>query len=185
MPAIEVIPRILFVDNQVSDFLHYRMVLARKLQEDGFDVHVAVPREPGLEEISRQGIVVHTFYLQRKSTRLLDELRCWVSLLRLYRQLRPTLVHHICLKPALYGGVAARIAGVPAAGTPSLDWDIFSRQHHENAPPAVDRSGRASILLSAPKPSRHIPESVRLRLPDSQGPTSCQATAQCSSRGPA
>ena len=91
------------------------MVLGLKLREAGFDVHVAVPREPGLEEISRQGIAVHIFYLQRKSTRLLDELRCLVSLLRLYRQLRPTLVHHICLKSTLYGGIAARIAGVSAA----------------------------------------------------------------------
>src|SRR5262245_8719445 len=115
MPPIEPIPRILFVDNQVRDLVQYRMALLRKLREAGFDVHVAVPREPGLEEISRQGFAVHIFYLQRKSTRLLDELRCWVSLLRLYRQLRPMLVHHICLKPALYGGIAAWITGVPAA----------------------------------------------------------------------
>ncbi len=109
------VPRLLFVDNQVSDFLQYRMVLARTLREAGFDVHVAVPREPGLEDISRQGFPVHIFYLRRKSARPLDELLCWVSLLRLYRRLRPLLVHHICLKPTLYGGVAARIAGVPAA----------------------------------------------------------------------
>jgi glycosyltransferase involved in cell wall biosynthesis len=112
---IEARPRILFVDNQVGDFLQYRIVLARKLREIGFDVHVAVPREPGLEDISRQAIPVHVFYLRRKSTRPLDELLCLVSLLRLYQRLRPTLVHHVCLKPALYGGIAARIAGVPAA----------------------------------------------------------------------
>jgi glycosyltransferase involved in cell wall biosynthesis len=114
MVPIEKVPRILFVDNQVIDFLRYRMVLAHTLRESGFDVHVAVPREPGLEQISRQGIAAHIFYLRRKSTRPLDELRCCVSLLCLYRRLRPILVHHICLKPVLYGGIAARIAGVPA-----------------------------------------------------------------------
>jgi glycosyltransferase involved in cell wall biosynthesis len=114
MPPIEAVSRILLVDNQVSDFLQYRMVLARTLREAGFDVHVAVPEEPGLEDISRQGISVHVIYLRRMSTRPLDELRCWVSLFRLYRRLQPTLVHHICMKPTLYGGIAARIAGVPA-----------------------------------------------------------------------
>jgi glycosyltransferase involved in cell wall biosynthesis len=114
MPPIDSIPRVLFVDNQVSDFLQYRMVLAQTLREAGFDVHVAVPRESGLEDISRQGVTVHIFFLQRKSTRLFDELRCCISLLRLYRRLRPTVVHHICLKPTLYGGIAARIMGVPA-----------------------------------------------------------------------
>src|SRR5262245_45510204 len=114
MPPIEAVSRVLFVDNQVSDFLRYRIVLARKVREAGFDVHVAVPRESGLEDIRQQGIPIHIFYLQRTSTRLLDELCCWVSLLRLYQQLRPTLVHHLCLKPTLYGGISARIAGVPA-----------------------------------------------------------------------
>jgi glycosyltransferase involved in cell wall biosynthesis len=113
--SIEAVPRLLFVDNQVSDFLQYRIVLARMLLEAGFDVHVAVPREPGLEDISRQGIPVHTIYLRRLSTRPLDELRTLVSMTRLYWRLRPTLVHHLSLKPTLYGGMAARIVGVPTA----------------------------------------------------------------------
>ena len=108
-------PRVLFVDNQISDFLLYRMGLACTLRETGADVHVAVPREPGLEDISCQGIPVHTFYIRRMSTLLVDEVRCGVSLQRLYRRLRPTLVHHLGLKPALYGGIAARVTGVPAA----------------------------------------------------------------------
>jgi glycosyltransferase involved in cell wall biosynthesis len=32
----------------------------------------------------------------------------------LYRRLRPDLVHHVTIKPVLYGGVAARLAKVPA-----------------------------------------------------------------------
>ena len=114
MPRVGAATRVLFVDNQAVDFLRYRMVLARKLRETGFDVHVAVPQEPGLEDILSQGIPAHVFYIRRKSTRLLDELRCLISLFRLYRQLRPTLVHHLCLKPTLYGGISARVSGVPA-----------------------------------------------------------------------
>jgi glycosyltransferase involved in cell wall biosynthesis len=115
MLPIEAAARILFVDSEVGEFLQYRMALARKLREAGFDVHVAVSGKHGVEDILRQGIAVHSFYLRRKSTWPFDELRCWVSLLRLYRRLRPLLVHHVCLKPTLYGGIAARLAGVPAA----------------------------------------------------------------------
>jgi glycosyltransferase involved in cell wall biosynthesis len=115
MPPIQGVPRVLFVDNQVSDFVRYRMVMASKLRDAGFDVHVAVPREPGVEDILGHGIPVHIFYLRRNSTWLLDELRSWFSLLRLYRKLRPTLVHHLSLKPTLYGGISARICAVPAA----------------------------------------------------------------------
>lgn len=114
MRSNEGVPRFLFVDTQVDDFLKYRMGLVRKVQEAGFEVHVALPREPGLEDISRQGVVVHTIFMRRLSMRPFDELRCFISLLRLYRGLRPTLVHHMCLKSVLYGGIAARVAGVPA-----------------------------------------------------------------------
>jgi glycosyltransferase involved in cell wall biosynthesis len=105
---------VLFVDNQVNDFLKDRIIFARTIQKAGFEVHVAVPLESGWEDISRQGICVHTIQLRRKSTRLIDELRCYLSLLILYERLRPILVHHLSLKPTLYGGIAARATGIPA-----------------------------------------------------------------------
>lgn len=89
------------------------MELARKVREAGYDVHVALPRESGLDEISSQGIVVHIIHLQRVSTGLVDQMRCWVNLLQLYRRLRPAVVHHMCIQPVLYGGIAARVVGVP------------------------------------------------------------------------
>lgn len=107
--------RLLFVDNQVEDFVRYRMALARALRDAGFEVHVALPLEPGLSDIAREGMIVHVIHLRRLSTRPLDELRCLLSLTRLYRRVRPTVVHHICLKPTLYGGFATRVVGVPAA----------------------------------------------------------------------
>jgi glycosyltransferase involved in cell wall biosynthesis len=113
-PLSEANTRVLFVDNQVHDFLRYRIPLVRKLWDAGFDVHVALPLEPGLEDIREHGIPVHIIYLQRKSTQFLDELRCLLSVRRLYQQLQPRLVHHICLKPTLYGGISARLASVPA-----------------------------------------------------------------------
>jgi glycosyltransferase involved in cell wall biosynthesis len=114
MIPIEAKPRLLFVENQVSDFLKDRIGLVRIVQEAGYEVHVAVPQELGLTDISRESIVVHNIYLQRTSTWPLDELRCLISLYQLYRRVRPTLVHHIGLKLTLYGGIAARCAGVLA-----------------------------------------------------------------------
>jgi glycosyltransferase involved in cell wall biosynthesis len=104
----------LFVGNQVEDFARYRSALAVALRELGFDVHVALPREGGLEEIRREGFTVHTVKMDRMSISLLTELRCCLSLIRVYRRVKPTIVHHLQLKPALYGGIAARVTGVPA-----------------------------------------------------------------------
>jgi glycosyltransferase involved in cell wall biosynthesis len=117
IPASAPVPRLLLVDHHAREFLQHRLSVARALLDAGFDVHVAVPRERGLDDVSRQGIPVYGFYLRRKSVRPWDEVRCLFSLLRLYLRLRPALVHHCGLKPTLYGGIAARFVGVPAAAS--------------------------------------------------------------------
>jgi hypothetical protein len=111
---VEAAPRLLFVDNHLEDFLRNRIELAHRMKRAGFEVHAAVPNTLGVGKIAREGICVHTFYLQRTSDQLFDELRCLASLFALYKRVAPTLVHHISLKPILYGGIAARLAGVPA-----------------------------------------------------------------------
>ena len=85
------------------------------MSQAGFDVHVAVPREPARGEGTCEQFPVHHFFLRQKSTNPYDEFRCLLTLFRLYQQLQPTLVHHIGLKPSLYGGLAAKMASIPAA----------------------------------------------------------------------
>jgi glycosyltransferase involved in cell wall biosynthesis len=55
-----------------------------------------------------------TLYLpiDRDGTNPVQELRCFFSTLRLFRQIRPDLLHLVTIKPYLYGGVAARLARV-------------------------------------------------------------------------
>lgn len=43
-----------------------------------------------------------------------SEIRALVGLWRLFRDVRPDVVHHVTLKPVLYGTVIARFVGVPA-----------------------------------------------------------------------
>src|SRR5262245_208704 len=106
-------PRLLIVSNQVEDFVDYRLALAFALRQEGFDVHVALPREPGVEAISRRGLPVHVFHLRRLSVNPWSELRSLVSIVLLFRRLRPDLVLLLCLKPVLYGGIAARLTNGP------------------------------------------------------------------------
>jgi glycosyltransferase involved in cell wall biosynthesis len=84
------------------------------LRAAGFVVHVALPHHADLDDIATLGFPVHSIFLRRTSTRHRDELACLASFCDLYRRLRPTVVHHICLKPVLYGGIAARLTHVPA-----------------------------------------------------------------------
>ena len=61
--------------------------------------------------IEAAGIRVVPFSLSRRVGNPLAEV---LALVRLYRQEKPDLVHHVAIKPVLYGAAAAHIAGVPA-----------------------------------------------------------------------
>jgi glycosyltransferase involved in cell wall biosynthesis len=64
--------------------------------------------------IRAAGIEVFPVNFNRRRTNPFPEMLFTLELARLFRRLKPDLVHHIALKPILIGGIAARIAKVPA-----------------------------------------------------------------------
>jgi len=107
--------RILMVVNIEWYFRSHRLGLAKALAANGFDVTVAASVERGeADAILREGIRFLPLRLRRRSTNPLRELMTIAELVRLYRRERPDLVHHVTVKPILYGSLAARFAGTPA-----------------------------------------------------------------------
>lgn len=108
-------PRLLFVVNVAWFFLSHRLALARAASRLGYDVHLAAdfdhPRE--LARLAEEGISFHRIRLQRGGLNPLTDLVLLFSLGRLYRRLAPDIVHHVTVKPVLYGGAVARWLGVP------------------------------------------------------------------------
>ncbi len=105
--------RLLFVAAEAAFFVTHRLPLALAARERGYEVHVATPPGRLGEKIVEHGFPWHPIVVQRR-TNVIRELRAIPNLYRLYRRLRPDLVHHVAIKPVLYGTVAARLARVPA-----------------------------------------------------------------------
>lgn len=114
-------PRLLFVVNEAFFFLSHRLPIAEAAQRLGWDVHVAAPADHvwapedfSVAELVKRGFTFHAIPLSRRGINPWRDLRTLIALVRLYRALRPDLVHHLTVKPNLYGGIAARMTGVPA-----------------------------------------------------------------------
>jgi glycosyltransferase involved in cell wall biosynthesis len=106
--------RVLFVDNDVNSFYAYRIDLALAVRDAGFEVHVAAPEGKSAEILRSEGLRYHPIPMTRSGLAPWKEFSTISSLFRLYRRVRPDLVHHLRLKPVLYGGLAAYAARVPA-----------------------------------------------------------------------
>ncbi len=78
----------------------------------GWRVVLVARESAAAREIEASGIEFYPADLDRRRLNPLKELAFSWHLARLYRRLKPDLVHHIALKPIIFGGLAARLAGV-------------------------------------------------------------------------
>lgn len=106
--------RVLFLGNDTTYFLTHRLPLAKSALAAGYEVHVATPPADGIEIIRSHGLTYHPLQMSRWGGRPLQELRSLLSIYRLFRNLKPDLVHKVTIKPVIYGGLMARLTGVPA-----------------------------------------------------------------------
>lgn len=113
-PAPSVKPLLLYVVTEDWYFLSHRLPMARAARDAGFRVAVATRVGDGGAAIAAEGFELIPLGMTRRSRGLGAEMAAIAELLRLYRRLRPAVVHHIALKAAVYGSLAARLAGVPA-----------------------------------------------------------------------
>lgn len=92
----------------------HRLALARALAAAGVDLHVAIPFEPGDPRLNSAEFQLHRVRLDRGSSNPLREAATIRSMRELSRRLKPTLAHHVTIKPVLYGSLVARSIGTPA-----------------------------------------------------------------------
>lgn len=95
-------------------FLSHRLPIALKALNQGYEVHVATGITDRLDDLSLHGFFVHPLSIGRSSTGLIKETMTFIKILRLFKKIRPDVVHLVTIKPVLFGGIAARLAGVPA-----------------------------------------------------------------------
>lgn len=95
-------------------FCSHRLHLAVAAKEAGYDVYVITRVNLHGEEIEAAGLNLVPVTLSRRSKNPIVEAMFVTRLTRIYKQIRPDIVHHVGMKPVIYGSIAARLAGISA-----------------------------------------------------------------------
>lgn len=106
-------PKLLFLVTEDWYFCSHRLPLACAARDAGFDVAVATRVTAHGERIRSAGLRLIPITLRRSSRNPWNELQAIREIAAIYRGEKPDIVHHVALKPVLYGSLAAKIAGVP------------------------------------------------------------------------
>lgn len=106
--------KLLYLVTEDWYFCSHRLPIARAAREAGAEIAVATRVGDQGERIEAEGFRLIPIFLRRRSRNPLREARAILEIVRIYRRERPDLVHHVALKPTLYGALAATLTGVPA-----------------------------------------------------------------------
>jgi glycosyltransferase involved in cell wall biosynthesis len=100
-------------------FCSHRLPVARAARDAGFEVVVATRVRAHGGQIRDEGFVLRPIAWRRRGDGVLGAARAIAAITRLYRAERPDIVHHVALKPVLFGGLARRLAFAGSADAPA------------------------------------------------------------------
>jgi glycosyltransferase involved in cell wall biosynthesis len=92
-------------------FVSHRLQLARAVRDAGAEVVVMAHFTDSYSTFVKEGFRVIPWQLSRRSLNPLRELNTFFQVINAYRRERPDLLHHVALKPIIYGGCAAMLLG--------------------------------------------------------------------------
>ena len=126
---------LLILVNNLSSLVSHRLEIALTAKKIGYEVKVAFGElDMDTKILTEKGIDTFHVPISRGGVNPFKEMWYFLSLCVLFFRLRPDVLHLVTIKPYLYGGIAARLVGVPCvvsaiAGLGSLfiQDNLFSR----------------------------------------------------------
>ncbi len=94
-------------------FWSHRLPVARAARDAGFEVHVATHVHEFASAIKQEGFILHPTRFERSNRNLWNQFLALLELVRLFRSVRPQIVHNVALKAIVFGTIAARFSRVP------------------------------------------------------------------------
>lgn len=101
--------KLLMVANVDWFFISHRLVIAEEAQKQGFEVIVAAEDTGRSQEIIAKGIQFINLSFSRSGTNTIEEFNTLIKFYKIYSSFKPDIVHHITLKPVIYGSIIAKL----------------------------------------------------------------------------
>jgi glycosyltransferase involved in cell wall biosynthesis len=92
-------------------FCSHRLPIARKALADGFKVVVVTKISKHRDIIESEGFELAPIEIKRSGKNLFQEFNTISTLYSYYKKYDPDIVHHVAIKPVIYGTLVARLIG--------------------------------------------------------------------------
>jgi glycosyltransferase involved in cell wall biosynthesis len=105
--------KLIYLVTEAGYFFSHRYALAKEAQKQGYEVTVVTVPGSYRQRLLDEGFRVRSLTrMTRTGTHPLKQILSLIEIYKIYRKEKPDIVHHVAMKPVLYGTIAARLAGV-------------------------------------------------------------------------
>lgn len=104
--------KILFMVNVDWFFISHRLPLALEALKNGYEIHIACGITDKKEYLESLGLRVHPLNLSRSGTGIKGEIKAFIEIYSVLKNINPDIVHFVTIKPVLYGGIASRFLNI-------------------------------------------------------------------------
>lgn len=101
--------KLLIVVNTDWFFISHRLCIAQEALAKGWEVFVAAEDSGRAKEIIDKGINYIDFSFSRSGTNPISEIKTLYSFYNVYKRIKPDIVHHVTLKPVIYGSTISKV----------------------------------------------------------------------------
>lgn len=108
------INKILYVVNVDWFFVSHRLPLAIEAIRRNKEVILIGKNTGCFKDLEKVGIKCFDLNIERSGINPLKEIKVINKLIKLYKEISPDLIHHITIKPSIYGSIAARKSNIKA-----------------------------------------------------------------------
>ena len=105
--------KLIYVVVDDRDFINQRLNLALAAKRAGMDVVIASEKSDLSAHIKNHGFRYIDTKIKRGGLNLISEVRAILSLVSIFKNEEPDIVHNISIKSVIYGSIAAKLVGVP------------------------------------------------------------------------
>lgn len=106
--------RVAIVTNSAWAAYNFRSNLAASICDLGHEVIFIIPFDGSYSDRLQQKYECYDLYLKANNQNPFEDIRTLMSLLKIFKIIRPDVIFNFTIKPNIYGSIAAKVFGIPS-----------------------------------------------------------------------
>ncbi len=121
--------KVAIVINTAWNIYNFRSGLIKALRKNNHDVIAIAPKDSYTDRLIQMGCQYFEVKMDNQGVNPIKDSKLVFNLYQLYRKIQPDVILHYTIKPNIYGGVAAKLAGIAAINNVSGLGTVFLKKN--------------------------------------------------------